>query len=61
MVVLPGSGNGGRVPWAFMNPTIARVTVRGRDALVVSLYIPGEGARGAEAGELIFYRLLEDS
>jgi hypothetical protein len=30
--------------------------IDGRHAILVTLFVPGEGARGAEAGELIYYR-----
>ena len=42
---------------AFLNPTISKVTVAGRPALVATLFLPSEGARGGEAGPLLFYRL----
>ena len=44
--------------FAFTNPTIERITIGGREAVLVSLFIPGEGALGGEAGELIYYRTL---
>ena len=43
---------------SFANPTIERVVVNGRDAIVVTLFIFGEGARGGEAGELLDDRTL---
>jgi hypothetical protein len=41
---------------AFANPRIADIEIGGRKAILVTLFIPGEGARGSEAGELIYYR-----
>lgn len=41
---------------AFANPTIAFLTVNGNNALVVTLFIPSQGAKGSEAGELIYYK-----
>jgi len=41
---------------AFANPTIAAIEIRGRRAILVTLFIPSEGAHGAEEGELIYYR-----
>jgi hypothetical protein len=42
---------------AFANPTITDVRAPdGRSALVVSLFLPSEGARSGEAGQLIYYR-----
>jgi hypothetical protein len=45
---------------AFTNPTAALVEVEGRAALVVTLFVPQEGARGAEAGSLLYYQLLDE-
>ena len=42
---------------AFANPTIADIEIGGRKAILVTQFIPGEGARGSEAGELIYYRV----
>jgi hypothetical protein len=44
---------------AFTNPTIDEVEIDGRRALVVTLFVPQEGAAGDEAGQLIYYRILE--
>lgn len=44
---------------AFTNPTIELIEIGGRDAILVTLFVPQEGAAGAEVGELIYYRLLE--
>jgi hypothetical protein len=41
---------------AFSNPTIEQVEIGGREAIVVTLFLPHEGAQGGEAGELIYYR-----
>ena len=43
---------------AFSNPTITLVEIDGRPAVVVTLYVIGEGARGDEGGPLLYYRLL---
>ena len=43
---------------AFMNPTIGQIRIGGRDALVVTLFLPTEGAHGEEDGPLLYYRLL---
>jgi hypothetical protein len=48
--------HGGSV--AFTNPTINTVTLDGMPTLVMALFVPQEGARANEAGELIYYRLL---
>ncbi len=42
---------------AFTNPTIAQIEIGGQRALLVSLFVPQEGAKGGEEGELIFYRI----
>ncbi len=44
---------------AFTNPTLAEIEVSGRPALVVTLFVPQEGAHGGEVGELIYYRILD--
>lgn len=44
---------------AFSNPTIAQIEIGGQQALLVTLFVPQEGAAGAEAGELIYYRTCE--
>jgi hypothetical protein len=41
---------------AFANPTIADIEIGGRKAILVTLFIHDKGARGSEAGELIYYR-----
>ena len=45
---------------AFSNPSIEQVTIGGANAIVVTLYLLSEGARGTEGGELIYYRTLDD-
>ncbi|KAJ7660121.1 hypothetical protein DFH06DRAFT_1401424 [Mycena polygramma] len=41
---------------AFANPSISRVvSPRGRNAIVVGLFLPSEGAAVGEAGQLIYY------
>lgn len=44
---------------AFTNFTISEVTLEGRRALVMGVFIPQEGAHGDEAGQLIYYRFLD--
>ena len=44
---------------AVSNPTVTQVTIDGRAAIVVTLYLPTEGARGEEDGPLLFYRTLD--
>ena len=46
--------HGGTV--SFGNPTIELVEISGRRAIVVTLFVPQEGARSGEAGELIYYK-----
>ncbi|KAF7350652.1 hypothetical protein MSAN_01625600 [Mycena sanguinolenta] len=42
---------------AFANPSISRIiSPQGREAIVVGLFIPSEGAAEGEAGQLIYYR-----
>ncbi|MCX4668511.1 hypothetical protein OG453_17810 [Streptomyces sp. NBC_01381] len=44
---------------AFANPSASLLTnPQGRPALLVSLFIPGEGAAPGEAGQLIYWRKL---
>ncbi|MFE0138628.1 hypothetical protein ACFWY6_44895 [Streptomyces sp. NPDC059037] len=44
---------------AFANPSVTLLTdPQGRPALLVSLFIPGEGAAPGEAGQLIYWRKL---
>ena len=44
---------------AFTNPTIEQIEIGGQKAILVTLFVPGEGARDADAGELIYYRTYE--
>ena len=44
----------------FTNFTISEVTLDGHRALVMGVFIPQEGAHGDEAGQLIYYRLLDN-
>ena len=44
---------------AFTNPTIELIEIQGREAILVTLFVPQEGAAGTEVGELIYYRLLD--
>ena len=41
---------------AFSNPTIEQVEIDGQKAILVTLFLPHEGAKPGEAGELIYYR-----
>lgn len=41
---------------AFANATIEQVEIGGQKAILVTLFLPHEGAKGGEAGELIYYR-----
>lgn len=45
--------------FAFTNPTIELIEIGGRAAILVTLFVPQEGAAGSEVGELIYYRILE--
>jgi len=45
---------------AFTNPTLELVEIGGRRAILVTLFVPiYEGPAGSEAGELVYYRILE--
>jgi hypothetical protein len=44
---------------AFANPTIEQIEIGGQKVILVALFLPGEGARGAEAGQPIYYRTYE--
>jgi len=46
--------------FAFTNLTATEVTLEGRPALVFGVSIPEEGARGGEAGPLIYYRFIDE-
>jgi len=41
---------------AFTNPTIELIEIDGLEAILVTLFVPQEGAAGLEAGQLIYYR-----
>ena len=44
---------------AFANPTVSRVRApSGAPAVVVTLFIPQEGARGGESGVLVYWRVI---
>ncbi len=45
---------------AFSNPTASLIEIGGREAILVTLYLFTEGARGEEDEELLFYRTLPD-
>ncbi len=67
-LVDPGTGaisleairtHGGSV--AFANPTVTRViSPAGRPALVLTMFLPHEGSAPGEAGELVYYREIDD-
>jgi hypothetical protein len=44
---------------AFTNPTINQVTLDGRQAVVVSMFIPTEAGAAGEVGGVIYYRFLD--
>ena len=44
---------------AFTNPAVTQLEIGGRTAILVTLFVPMEGARGGEEGALIYYRLLD--
>jgi len=44
---------------AFANPTVGQVRLDGRDALVMSMFIPGEGSAPGEAGGVIYYHFID--
>jgi hypothetical protein len=41
--------------YAFANPTITQITINGKRANPVTLFIPSEASKGGEAGEAIYY------
>ncbi len=45
---------------AFTNFTVSEVNLDGRRVLVMGVFIRQEGARGDEAGQLIYYRFTDD-
>jgi len=45
---------------AFSNPTIGQVRIGGHEAILVTLFLMGEGAPSSEDGPLLFYRALPD-
>lgn len=46
--------------FAFTNLTATEVTLGGHQTLVFSVFIPDEGAAGDEAGQLIYYRFIDE-
>lgn len=44
---------------AFSNATVDLIEVGGREAVLVTVYLFTEGAKGEEDGELLYYRILE--
>uniref|UniRef100_A0A914DMQ1 Uncharacterized protein n=1 Tax=Acrobeloides nanus TaxID=290746 RepID=A0A914DMQ1_9BILA len=46
---------------AFVNPTVTRLNgPNGQKALVVTYFLPGEGAALGEEGPLIFYKYINE-
>jgi len=45
---------------AFANPAITKMTIDGKKSLVITMFIPSEGAKSGEAGELIYYKNIEE-
>lgn len=45
---------------SISNPSLALVTLSGRETLVVTVYIQSPGRGGDETGELIYYRYLDE-
>ena len=45
---------------AFANPTVTIMNINGVPAMVVTLFVPSEGAANGEAGELMYYRFLNN-
>ena len=43
---------------SFANPKLTRVTVGGKAAVVMTVFVPSEGAAAGEAGELIYFKTL---
>lgn len=52
----PNTGNG---VYAMANPTVSRVTLQGRDTLVVTLFVPSENNVPGTDGALIYYNYLD--
>jgi hypothetical protein len=44
---------------AFTNPTVEQIVIGGQKAVLVTLFVPQEGAKSTEAGQLIYYRVYE--
>ena len=45
---------------AFANPSVTRILApSGEPAIVVTLFLPSQGAKPGEAGELIYYKILD--
>lgn len=44
---------------AFTNSTITPLAIDGKPAIVVTLFLPTEGAKGDESGELLYYRVID--
>lgn len=45
---------------SFTNLTVTQVEFEGRPTLVMGLFIPSEGSQGDEAGQLIYYRFVDE-
>lgn len=46
--------------YSFTNLTATEVTIDGQRAIVFGVFIPMEGGRPGEVGQLIYYRVVED-
>lgn len=46
---------------AFANPTVTMMDMNGSRAMVVTLFMPSEGAAPGEAGELMYYTFIDDN
>ena len=46
---------------AFANPTVTIMEINGLNAIVVTFFMPFEGAAQGEAGELMYYKFIDDN
>ena len=45
---------------AFANPSVSRIRApNGEPAILITLFLPSQGAKPGEAGELIYYKILD--
>jgi hypothetical protein len=42
----------------FANPTVSAIHFNGKNALIMTFFVPSEAAASREAGELVYYRIL---